>query len=229
VALLGLAAFLVGIWLSLVGPGGTGVARPASHPSPPPLSARGTPSALPAPGPRPPDPAASRDDPTDPGERRRVAEALVDLAEKFGMLEAGATTREPDPTDLMVRLARQLRYRGPCLSDGELADLAGDRGPGSSRDRAMALEWHAQVRRFADDRPLPPGFARGPLRWQLDTLAWSFHLDDPTTAPVRSPAEVPHALADALAIDAPLRPNSLTVSYPALAAYAEFLGRLPRR
>jgi Raf kinase inhibitor-like YbhB/YbcL family protein len=39
------------------------------------------------------------------------------------------------------------------------------------------------VRRFTDDRALPKGFARGPLRWQLDTLAWSFHLDDDPDAP----------------------------------------------
>ena len=69
----------------------------------------------------------------------------------------------------------------------------------------------------------------GPLRWQLDTLAWSFHLDDEPAARRRSPAEIPHALADALAVDVSLRETPLVASHPALAAYREFLGRLPRR
>ena len=76
---------------------------------------------------------------------------------------------------------------------------------------------------------MPGDFARGPLRWQLATLCWSFHLDDDPTAPRRSPAEIPHALADALAVDLPVRATPLSARYPALAGYVEFLGRLPRR
>ena len=129
----------------------------------------------------------------------------------------------------MVLLARTLRYRGPFLSADERAELEDERGPGSDHERSLALRWHAHIRQFADDRPLPGDFARGPLRWQLATLCWSFHLDDDPTAPRRSPAEIPHALADALAVDLPVRATPLSARYPALAGYVEFLGRLPRR
>src|SRR4029077_842514 len=96
------------------------------------------------------------------------------------------------------------------------------------RESAHALRWHARTRRFATDRPLPDDLAQGPLRWQLDTLAWSFHLDDPTDRR-RSTAEIPHALAEELAVDLPLFPSALSARHPALAAYRDFLGRLPRR
>jgi hypothetical protein len=178
--------------------------------------------------PRAPDRTAYRDDPadSDPDERRDVTEALLDLIERFGIAPAGAVSRRDDPTALMVRLADRLRYRGPTLSPAELASLAA--APG--REPALALRWHAQIGRFAADRPLPEDFARGPLRWQLDTLAWSFHLDNDGPAGVqRSAAEVPHALAEALASDLPLAPSGLSPRYPALVAYRDFLSRLPRR
>jgi hypothetical protein len=168
----------------------------------------------------PPDRAAYRDEPIDPAERARIAEALIDLAARFEV--TGAT----DPVAVMTALAHRLRYRGPFLTVQERARLAAESESGRERDRALA--WDAQVRRFADDRPLPADFARGPLRWQLDTLAWSYHLDDPDAAR-RSPAEVPHALAEALAVDLPVRPTPLAARYPALSAYASFLARLPRR
>ena len=158
-----------------------------------------------------------------------MAEALRDMAERFGVISADAAARDADPTALMVLLARKLRYRGPFLSADERARLEDGRGPGSDHERSLALRWHAHIRRFADDRPLPADFARGPLRWQLATLCWSFHLDDDPTAPRRSPAEIPHALADALAVDLPVRATPLSARYPALAGYVEFLGRLPRR
>jgi hypothetical protein len=166
----------------------------------------------------PPDRSAYRDDPIDPDERRRVAEALLDLADRFEV------ATEPDPVAVMTALARRLRYRGPFLTVEERARLARESG----RDRDLALAWDAQVRRFADDRTLPGDFARGPLRWQLETLAWSFHLDDPDAAR-RSSAEVPHALSEALAVDVSVQPMPLAARYPALTAYAAFLGRLPRR
>src|SRR5205085_399729 len=100
-----------------------------------------------------------------------------------------------DPTRLMVLLAEELRYRGPMLSDAELARLASL----PDREGALALRWHDRIGRFAVDRPLPADFAHGPLRWQLDTLAWSFHLDgdrDPAGGR-RSLAEIPHVLGAA--------------------------------
>jgi hypothetical protein len=175
---------------------------------------------------QPPSLSAYRTGPTDPDERLRVSEALVGLAERFGVLDVLGPDHD-DPVALMTALAGRLRYHGPWLSASERAQLEAEAGS-SGGDSALALRWHAQVRRFATDRPLPEGFARGPLGWQLDTLAWSFHLDDDASAH-RSPAEVPHALADALAVDVSLRDTRLTAQYPALAAYREFLARLPRR
>ncbi|HMB05603.1 MAG TPA: hypothetical protein VKP69_17945 [Isosphaeraceae bacterium] len=210
--LVGGAAVLAGVGLGLARRHDRGEARPAP-------SRALAPAATPESDRPPPDRSAYRDDPLDPDERRRVAEALLDLADRFEV------ATEPDPAAVMTALARRLRYRGPFLTADERARLAGEPG----RDRDLALAWDARVRRFADDRALPGDFARGPLRWQLDTLAWSFHLDDDPDAPRRSPAEVPHALAEMLAIDDPVRPTPLAARYPALTAYAAFLARLPRR
>jgi hypothetical protein len=80
--------------------------------------------------------------------------------------------------------------------------------------------------RFRADRPLPQDFAVGPLRWQLRTLAWSFHV---TPDERTSLGELPHALADALAVEGSIRPGALGARYPALNSYARFLSRLPRR
>jgi hypothetical protein len=125
----------------------------------------------------------------------------------------------------MVRLAERLRYRGSFLSAADLARLRAEDHP----DRDRALAWDDHVHRFAPDRPLPSDFARGPIRWQLDTLAWSFHLDDDPDASRRSAAEVVHRLADALAFDGSTRPTPLAARYPALADYGRWLDRLPRR
>ena len=220
-------AFLALVAASLVRHRDGGVAvAPAS------LPAEASPPSR-APGSRadrsPPDPSRYRDDLDDLDERRRVTEGLVDMAERFGVLTPEAAARGPVPADVMILLARGLRYRGPLLSADERAGLERGRDGASGHDRDLALRWDALVRRFTDDRALPKGFARGPLRWQLDTLAWSFHLDDDPDAPRRSPAEVPHALAEALAVDVPLRATPLAARHPALVAYLEFLGRLPRR
>jgi hypothetical protein len=85
---------------------------------------------------------------------------------------------------------------------------------------------HAQVLSFAAGRPLPSDFKRGPLRWQLDTLAWSFYHQADRR---QSPAEVPLALANALAVEGTVRPSRLAARYPALGSYAQFLAHLPRR
>ena len=126
-----------------------------------------------------------------------------------------------DPARLMVLLADRLRYRGPLLSAADRDRLASE----PEADRLRVLAWDAHLRHFLPDRPLPRDFPRGPLRWQLDALAWSFHLP-----PSRSPtAEIADALADAFAVAGPVRPGPLAARYPALEGYARFLGRLPRR
>jgi len=172
-------------------------------------------------------PAAPGDD--TPAERRRVAEVLEDLADRCGVtVPPGAAG---DPPALMEALARDLRYRGPFLSDAERADLAG--GPG--HDGALALAWDALAHRFAADRPLPdPDTLRaGSIRWQLDRLAWSFHVDThgagEPAGPRPSDTEVAQALAQALALDVSLHPIALAERHPALASYQAFLARLPRR
>ncbi|HEV3165310.1 MAG TPA: hypothetical protein VGZ22_14885 [Isosphaeraceae bacterium] len=170
---------------------------------------------------RAPDRQAYRDERLSPDEQASVTEGLLDLAQRFGVVEASSASHE-DPTALMIALADRLRYRGPYLDEAELTRLMRERDP----ERAEALAWHRQVLRFAADRPLPADFARGPLRWQLDTLAWSFHVEP---NPRWSVAEVPHALADVLAVERPIHSSSLITRYPPLDAYARFLSRLPRR
>ena len=105
----------------------------------------------------PPDRAAYRDEQADPEQSRQVAEALLALAERFGVSAAEAGSGQDDPTVLMVLLAGRLRYHGPLLSAAERASLVA--APRSDRDSALALRWHAQMRRFAADRPLPGDFA----------------------------------------------------------------------
>ena len=122
----------------------------------------------------PPDRAKYVEEWLEPGERAKVSEALVVLADRFGISPVPDDRHGNDPTNLMIGLARRLRYRGPYLSSEELARL--EHEPRQLRD--LALAWHAHARRFTSDRPLPADFASGPLCWQLDTLRWSFHLDE---------------------------------------------------
>lgn len=165
--------------------------------------------------PDPPDRAAYRDDPT---ERPGAIEAIAELADRFGV--RGETV--PDPVVLMETFARNLRYSGPMLTARERSAL--ERAPG--REAVPALARDSLISHFVADRPLPEDFREGPLRWQFAALAWSFHQRDD---PRRSPAEVAHALGEVLAVDVPVRPLDLEDRYPALAAYREFLARLPRR
>ena len=163
-----------------------------------------------------------------PDERQRATEAIANLADRFEIDNIGESRDDPSAT--MERLSRVLRYRGPLLSEPECALLARE----SHHDAALALRWDARVRKFLDDRPLPPGFRTGPIRWQIETLAWSFHAENEVrtadgTTPKRSAAEVAQALAETLAVDLPLRPTSLSNRFPALADYLVFLNRLPRR
>jgi hypothetical protein len=170
-----------------------------------------------------PDRSAYRAEPLDPDQRARVLEGLVDLAQRFGVLEPDgvASGANPDPAQVMTAISQRLRYRGPLLSAQDLEQLKPPAG-----ERESATRWHAHVLLFLPDRPLPADFARGPLRWQLDTLVWSFHLKPD---PRQSDAEVPLALAAALAVDGPVRPQPRTRDDPALEHYAHFLARLPRR
>jgi hypothetical protein len=147
---------------------------------------------------------------------------VISMAEQFGVTELDRAGSAGDTAALLMRLAERLRYRGPFLSQAELDQLRTERGPDAER----ALTWHELVQRFMNDRPLPSDFAQGPLLWQLDTLAWSLHVDP---APKASAAEMPEALVRELAVEGPLGQNPLSVRYPALAAYAHFLGKLPRK
>ena len=170
----------------------------------------------------------SPDTAEDPDERLRATEAISNLADRFEIDNVGEVRDDPSAT--MERLSRVLRYRGPLLSQSERALLALE----PDHDAALALRWDARVRGFLDDRPLPPGFRTGPIRRQIETLAWSFHAENEVrnadgTTPKRSAAEVVQALAETLAVDLPLRPTSLTNRFPALADYLVFLNRLPRR
>jgi hypothetical protein len=203
-----------------------------------------TPSRLLASGQPDPEAFPATPDDRDPAEVRRVVEVLEDLVDRCGVSRSEGTTAEretvargttnPEPAALMERLARELRYRGPWLSD---ADRERIRAEVPARASYQVLAWDRAVRRFAADRPLPEGFRNGTLRWQLAALAWSFHVEqtrglgvsDGPEAPRRSPSEVAQILADALARDVPLTPGPLAGRYPALAAYLDFLGRLPRR
>ncbi len=134
----------------------------------------------------------------------------------------------------MTALATRLRYRGPWLTPTELVELEDEANPEPSRDRASHWRGTPKSVGLPPTAHLPANFPNGPLRWQLDTLAWSFHLDEvlliPSRVGQRSLAEIPHALAQALALDVlapPRRPWSPATL--ALASYRAFLGRLPRR
>ena len=111
------------------------------------------------------------DSPVGPEVRARIVAGLEALADRF---EVGGSN---DPGELMARLSKQVRYRGPTLSTLQLARLAEESDP----DRDRALGWHDRlIKTFVDDRPLPGDFDRLPLDRQLDRLAWSFHLEPST-------------------------------------------------
>jgi hypothetical protein len=159
----------------------------------------------------------------DDDQRARVAEGLIDLAERFGLAESVPPDAIASPAMLMRHLCDHLRYRGPRLTDEQCARLREDGGEEARR----ALEWDAHLEHFADDRPLPEGFDTGPLDWQLRTLAWTFGV---TPHPDQVATELPFAMAEALALPGPaVRPSGLEAEYPPLGAYARFLSRLPRR
>jgi hypothetical protein len=158
---------------------------------------------------------------TRPFRRERVVEGLLSLAERFGTLQEALAAAKHGPDALMVRLRERLVYSGPLLTRDELSRIESSADP----DRARVLTWHAHILLFRPGRPLPSDFARGPLDWQVQTLAWSFYLD----ASNRPAEEVPQFLSDALSLPISPRPTPLADRYPALGEYARFLRRLPAR
>jgi hypothetical protein len=182
----------------------------------------------PVPVPVAPSPSVDRED-INPDERRRVAEVLLNMADRFGVGSGGWSEGEPDPVGLMEQLAGRLRYHGPFLGEAQRVELASNSG----HDALIALRWDALARRFAGDRPLPGDFRHRTLRDQLLALSWSFRSESDVASspfmPRRSASEVAQALAEALAVDVPVRPTPLAERYPALTAYVQFLSRLPRR
>ena len=141
--------------------------RLASRPRPGPASGRPSVPATPRRRPGGPGPDAGR--PRRPGRAVRL-------------LRPG----RPGGDDVawMLRFSDRLRYRGADPLGPELARLRAEGSPDPDPDRDRALAWHEQLRRFADDRPLPADFARHHARSarQLEALAWSFHLDPSTLA-----------------------------------------------
>jgi hypothetical protein len=172
--------------------------------------------------PKPPaDSPPTRPAESKPFRRERVVEGLLSLAERFGTLREALTAAKPGADALMMRLRERLIYPGPLLTLEDLSRIESSADP----DRARVLAWHAQILLFRPGRPLPPDFARGPLDWQVQTLAWSFYLD----ASTRTAEEVPQFLSDALSLPVSPRPTPLADHYPTLGEYARFLRRLPAR
>ena len=155
------AAVLAGVGIGLAVRRDRGEASPVSSPGPHRASAT---SDRP-----PPERSAYRDEPIDPSERARIAEALIDLAAQFEV--TGAT----DPVAVMTVLAIRVRYRGPLLTAQERANLEAESGRGSATGRCA---WDARVRRFADDRPLPADFAQGRSAGSSTRSPGRIHLDD---------------------------------------------------
>ncbi len=173
----------------------------------------------------PPDRKSYPDDPED-DQAAEVWDGLDRWSDRFG-LEA------PSPVGYRGRrsvggmignINGGLKYRGPLLTDAERDRLAAE------PDGDRLLEWDAHIRHFLPDRPLPLAmYQDGPLRWQLDTLAWAFHIEPD---PRLTLTEIPYALSDALSLPRPVHTwdaEPYAARYPAAAPYAEFLARLPRR
>lgn len=165
-------------------------------------------------------PPARPTEPT-PVRREQVVEGLLSVAERFGTLREALAAPNPGPEVIMMRLRERLTYSGPLLTQAELSRLESSPDP----DHARVLAWHAHILHFRPGRSLPSDFGRGPLDWQVRTLAWSFYLD-PTGRPAE---EIPQFLFDALSLPVSSRPSPLADAYPVLGEYARFLRRLPAR
>jgi hypothetical protein len=165
-----------------------------------------------------PAPTSDDDRPIEPDERSRLVEGLIEIGERFHVVMPASV----EPTTLMQEIDEQLRYRGKWLDAADWSRIERE----SKEDRDAIRAWERHMQAFRADRILPPDFADRPLREQVNLFAWSFRLPPD---PRRSPGEIPHALADALSMERPVRPNPVESKYPALAEYARFLARLPRR
>jgi hypothetical protein len=194
---------LLAIWLARK-PG------PAATPRSPPVVAEA-----------PPERPSGKDRPPSADERSRVLDGLIDFAERYQVLDLNARAPD-DPAKLMMEIADRLRYRGGVLSPQDLHHL---RSEGTS-DSQRALAMHAHILHFLPDHPLPANFSRGTLRWQLVTLAWSFHIAHDSR---RKISEIPAELSEALAGPASLKAASAAFRFPEVAEYEKFLARLPRR
>ena len=179
--------------------------------------------------------SAYADEAASPGDRDEVLERLRKFSKDFHVPSAALPRGQvPTPDDKsmseLIQMIYCRRYNGPLLNSEEVSALARDPSPGRSR----ALAWDRQIRHFVADRPLPGPLegsnlemlGSGPLRWQVDWLAWSFHVEPD---PKLTILEAIDALADALTLDEPIRRNPLEATYPALAEYAKFLAKLPVR
>ena len=164
----------------------------------------------------PPPPEVVAEAPSSPAAAPRLRAGLDALADRFAAFDVGPST---DPATLLTRLADGLHYHGRVLTPAQRAEIARDPDP----DKARALLWDDEIRRFLDDQPWPGAFATLPVEQQLHAVARSFHLD-----PIPPADQIPEALIRALARPGAVRPTPLAARFPPLSEYARFLGRLPR-
>ena len=172
-----------------------------------------------------PDRSAYAAEVTDSEERGEILKRLHRFCRDF---RVPATSHIVDGNELagdktipgLIVTIKRWRYTGALLNSDEIATLSRDPSPGRSR----ALAWDRQIRHFVEDRPTLTGSE--PLRWGIDTLSWSFHVEPD---PKLTILEAIDALADALTLDEPIQPNPLEAKYPVLGDYAKFLAKLPVR
>ena len=169
----------------------------------------------------PPEAPAGKDRPPSSDERTRILDGLIDFAERYHVLELNAAA-PGDPAKLMLEIVDRLRYRGGILSARDLHHLRSEGTLESERVLAM----HAHILHFLPDHPMPATFSRGTLRWQLVTLAWSFHVSHDSR---RKVSEIPAELSEALAAPTSVKAGSAAFRFPEVAEYEKFLARLPRR
>ena len=152
-----------------------------------------------------------------PAETLRAQVGLEALAARLGGFGVDPSTT--NPTRLLTQIHANLTYDGRTLSDNEVATIRQDPSP----DKARALAWHDQIKRFHTDPTWPADFATLPIPSQLAALGRSFHLD-----PATRPEAVPSALIGVLSRPGLIQPTPLAARFPALSDYARFLARLPR-
>ncbi len=161
--------------------------------------------------------------PENPDTRAAVAEGLRDFASRYGVPLDPPGDGLDNPSPLIRQIADRLRYRGAfCLDPAFLQHAL---GPEAQR---LADVQNHLLRHFRPERPLPGDLELGPLRWQLETLAWSFDVPLP---PALEAAEIPFHLAETLQIPSAPRsvPPDLAQRFPMLSNQSAFVANLPRR